>query len=103
MLPEHQRKSDDPEIAGTCDPNRKWRYFYVDGLFPCATHYIIKSNDADEFNVESLGRTAFLYAHGDTRTFTRLRANIQQGKPIVMLHNSGGCVTAFSWLQVMAC
>ena len=28
---------------------------------------------------------------------------MQQGKPIVMLHNSGGCVTAFSWLQrVMA-
>ena len=59
---------------------------------------MIKSNDTDEFNVESLARTAFLYAHGDTRTYKRLRANIQLGKPIVMLHNSGGVVTAFSWL-----
>ena len=35
----------------------------------------------------------FLYAHGDTRTFKRLRANIQKGNPTVMLHNSGGVVT----------
>ena len=26
-------------------------------------------------------------------------SDIQQAKPIVMLHNSGGAVTAFSWLQ----
>jgi hypothetical protein len=87
----------------TCDPNRKWRYYYVDGLFSNATHYIIKNNDQDEFDIEGLTRMGFLYAHGDTRTFKRLRANIQQGKSIVMLHNSGGVVTAFSWLQrVMA-
>ena len=99
IVEEHKRK----EHNGTVDPLRKWRYFYVDGLFASATHYIIKSNDTDEFNMETLGRSAFLYAHGDTRTYTRLRANIQQGKPIVMLHNSGGVVTAFSWLQrVMA-
>jgi hypothetical protein len=46
-----------------------------------------------------LARTGYLYAHGDTGTFKRLRAHIQQVKPIVMLHNSGGVVTAFSWLQ----
>lgn len=56
-----------------------------------------------EFNIEECGAQGFLYAHGDTRTYKRLRANIQQGKPIVMLHNSGGVVHAFSWLQrVMA-
>ena len=81
------------------------RYFYVDGLFASATHYIFKSNDNDKFDLETLPqcKAAFLYAHGDTRTFKRLRSNIQQGKSIVMLHNSGGVVTAFSWLQrVMA-
>lgn len=73
------------------------------GLFSNATHYIIKSNDIDEFDMESVARMGYLYAHGDTRTFERLRVNIQLGKPIVMLHNSGGVVTAFSWLQrVMA-
>ena len=99
VLAEHRRKSN----RSTCAPDRKWRYYYVDGLFANASHYIIKSNDTDEFNIESLARSGFLYAHGDTRTFKRLRSNIQQGKPIVMLHNSGGVVTAFSWLQrVMA-
>ena len=45
----------------------------------------------------------FLYAHGDTRTYKRLRSNIQAGRPLVMLHNSGSVVSAFSWLQrVMA-
>ena len=99
VLLEHQRKNMD----NTCDPNRKWRYFYLDGLFSSASHHIIKSNDSDEFNMESIGQIAYIYAHGDTRTYKRLRANIATGKPIVMLHNSGGCVTAFSWLQrVMA-
>jgi len=99
VLPEHMSKSHD----NACEPNRKWRYHYVDGLFANATHYVLKSNDTDEFDLESLTRTGFLYAHGDSRTYKRLRANIQQGKPVVMLHNSGEVVTAFSWLQrVMA-
>ena len=33
------------------------------------------------------------------RTYKRLRANIQQGKPIVMLHNSGGVVTALGFVN----
>ena len=99
VLPDHKRK----HMGNTCDPNRKWRYLYVDALFRSGTHIVIKNNDRDVFNVEELGSLGFLYAHGDTRTFKRLRANIQQGRPIVMLHNSGGVVTAFSWLQrVMA-
>ena len=99
VLAEHMRKAH----SNTCEPNRKWRYFYVDGVFANATHYIIKSNERDEFDIESVAKMGFLYAHGDTRTYKRLRANIQQAKPIVMLHNSGGVVTAFSWLQrVMA-
>lgn len=99
VVEEHKRKTHNM----TCDPNRKWRYHYVDGVFAAGTHYILKSNDKDEFNVEEVGSLGFLYAHGDTRTYKRLRANIQQGKPLVMLHNSGGVVTAFSWLQrVMA-
>ena len=48
VLLEHQRKN----ANNTCDPNRKWRYFYIDGLFANASHYIIKSNDSDEFNME---------------------------------------------------
>ena len=56
-----------------------------------AQHYIIKSNDQDDFQLEGLACMGYLYAHGDTRTFQRLRANIQQGKPIVMLHNLAGC------------
>jgi len=99
VLPDHQRKA----FNLTCDPNRKWRYFYIDGLFASATHYIIKSADLDELDMETLAPNAYLYAHGDTRTFKRLRDNIQKGAPIVMLHNSGGPTTAFSWLQrVMA-
>ena len=96
VLAEHKRKG-----VGTCAPNRKWRYFYVDGLFTSASHYIIKSNDQDEFPIDTVaeGGMCYLYAHGDTRTFYRLRENIQLGRPIVMLHNSGGVVTAFSWLQ----
>ena len=99
VLADHKRKSHN----NTCDPNRKWRYFYIDGIFRSATHIVLKNNDIDSFNVEEIGSLGFLYAHGDSRTYKRLRANIQQGKPIVMLHNSGGVVTAFSWLQrVMA-
>jgi len=99
VIPEHQR----PKHNYTCDPARKWRYFYVDGIFKAGTHIVIKNNDRDEFIVEEVAMQGFLYAHGDTRTFKRLRANIQKGNPTVMLHNSGGVVTAFSWLQrVMA-
>ena len=62
-----------------------------------------KNNDNDKFDVEECGPTAFLYAHGDTRTYKRLRSNIQLGRPTVLLHNSGGPTMAFSWLQrVMA-
>ena len=82
---------------------RQWRYCDVDALFSSATHYVIKCNDQDDFSMAAVGQEVFVYAHGDTRTYKRLRGNIQQGKPIVMLHNSGGVVTAFSWLQrVMA-
>lgn len=99
VFDEHRRK----DFGGTCDPARKWCYFYMDGLFSSASHYVIKNNDWDDFDVESIARTGYLYAHGDMTTYKRLRQNIQQGKPIVMLHNSGGVVTAFSWLQrVMA-
>ena len=103
VAPEHKRKHLVGAEHDTCHPNRKWRYFYVDGLFANATHYVLKSNDTDAFDMESLTRMGYLYAHGDTRTYHRLRANIQQGKAIVMLHNSGSVTTAFSWLQrVMA-
>ena len=46
MIEEHKRKSH----GGTRNLNRKWRYFYIDGLFSSATHYIIKSNDQDDFS-----------------------------------------------------
>ena len=51
VVTEHMRKSH----GNTCDPNRKWRYFYVDALFRSGTHMVIKNNDRDEFNVEELG------------------------------------------------
>jgi len=105
VLREHKRIAPGEPHDGTCDPNRKWRYFYIDGLFASASHYVIKSNDRDDFPIGSLGANGmcYLYAHGDTRTYMRLRENIQMGRPIVMLHNSGSVVTAFSWLQrVMA-
>jgi len=95
VLAEHQR----PKYNNTCDPNRKWRYFYMDGLFANASHYIIKNNDKDDFNLDLFAPMGYLYAHGDSRTYKRLANNIQQGRSIVMLHNSGGCTTAFSWLQ----
>lgn len=95
VLAEHTRRGGN----NTCDPKRKWRYFYVDSLFSSATHYVIKTNDKDEFNVDQYAPMGYLYAHGDTRTYKRLASNIQQGKSIVLLHNSGGCTTAFSWLQ----
>ena len=99
VLPDHQRKAHN----NTCEPLRKWRYFYVDGIFASATHYIIKSNDQDQLLMDTLAPSGYLYAHGDTRTFKRLRDKIQLGEPIVLLHNSGGPTTAFAWLQrVMA-
>ena len=99
VMPDHQRKAHN----NTCEPLRKWRYFYVDGLFASATHYIIKSNDLDQLEMDTLAPSGYLYAHGDTRTFKRLRDKIQLGAPCVLLHNSGGPTTAFSWLQrVMA-
>ena len=86
VLADHRRKHLVGAEHDTCHPNRKWRYFYVDGLFANATHYVLKSNDTDAFDMESLTRMGYLYAHGDTRTYKRLRANIQQGKPIVPIH-----------------
>ena len=94
ILPEHSSVK-----YGGCMPNRKWRYCYIDALFRSGTHIVIKNNDTDSFNIDELGLQGFLYAHGDTRTYKRLRANIQQGRPTVMLHNSGSVTTAFSWLQ----
>lgn len=80
-----------PEVPGLkpATAARKWRYYYIDSIFKSGTHIVIKNNDRDEFNIEEIATQGFLYAHGDTRTFKRLRANIQQGKPTVMLHNSG--------------
>lgn len=95
LMPEHGHR----DHGETLNPHCKWGYFFLDGIFANATHYIIKNNNCDEFDLGSLARQGFLYAHGDTRTFKSLRSNIQQGKAVVMLHNSGGATTAFSWLQ----
>ena len=35
VIPEHQR----PKHNYTCDPARKWRYFYVDGIFKAGTSH----------------------------------------------------------------
>jgi hypothetical protein len=93
----------DAQGGVACDPMRKWSYFYSDALFASASYYVLKNDDRDEFDIESFAKLGFVYANGDTCTYRRLRRDVQQGKPMVLLHNSGGVVTAFSWLQrVMA-
>ena len=78
----------------------KWQYHYLETFFGHASHYIILDNadDRPELNALKPGG-GFIYSNGQAMMLDRLKQNIAMGLPIVMLHNTGGAVQAFSALR----
>ena len=54
VVPEHKSVvMRDDKLVEECAANRKWSYFYDDSMFSGGTHYIIKNNDTDDFNLDA--------------------------------------------------
>jgi len=95
-LKEHIRK-DTGEVAN----KRKWMYHYSQTTFSSGTHYIFLESaaGAEAFPLHTFGPLGFVAAHGGTLSYKRLRARISQGRPLVMLHQTGGATQAFASLH----
>ena len=61
VIKEHQRKA----YNNTCDPQRKWRYFYVDSLWASGTHIVLKNNDVRGYAAEHARTHSRTHAHAD--------------------------------------
>ena len=76
-----------------------WQYFYLQTFFASGTHYILCEDGNDAPDISVLGKFGYIYANGQALVVPRLKTNIQQGKPLVMLHNTGGVTQAFASLR----
>ena len=76
-----------------------WQYFYLQTFFASGTHYILCEDPNDAPDISVLGKFGYIYANGQALVVPRLKTNIQQGKPLVMLHNTGGVTQAFASLR----
>ena len=84
---------------GTLSDDSYWLYHYQSALFTSGTHYIILDGDENNFPLTALGAMGTVAANGGTRTFHRLKNVIQQGKPLIMMQNTGGCCQAYASLH----
>mmetsp|Transcript_107473 Transcript_107473/g.213413 ORF Transcript_107473/g.213413 Transcript_107473/m.213413 type:complete len:983 (-) Transcript_107473:41-2989(-) len=80
------------------NPKRLWSYHYSQFLFSSGTHYLILEEEGN-VDLDVLGATGGIFAHGGTVAYRRMRAWLQHGKPTVMLFNSGGATQAFASLH----
>lgn len=83
----------------TLNRKRLWQYHYSQYLFASGTHYVFLEDDDQLFNSEALGSIGAVFAHGGTKAFHRMHSWLQQGRPCVMLWNSGGVTQAFASLH----
>jgi len=90
---------DDLNLEGVVAERARWGYHYQSAMFSSGTHYIILDGDETVFPVTAFGQIGNVCAHGSTRAYQRIRNVIQQGRPLVMLNNTGGVTQAFSSLQ----
>ena len=91
---EHVR-ADTKDVA----PKRKWMYHYSQTTFASGTHYVFLENDTEAFPLDAFGPTGYVHAHGGTLSYQRLRSRISQGRPLVILHQTGGVSQAFGSLH----
>ncbi|GMI00909.1 hypothetical protein TrVE_jg7298 [Triparma verrucosa] len=91
---EHIR-ADTKDVA----PKRKWMYHYNQTTFSSGTHYIFLESNTETFPLDAFGPTGYVHAHGGTLSYQRLRSRISQGRPLVMLHQTGGVSQAFGSLH----
>ncbi|GMI17618.1 hypothetical protein TrLO_g4439 [Triparma laevis f. longispina] len=91
---EHIR-ADTKDVA----PKRKWMYHYNQTTFSSGTHYVFLESDTEAFPLHAFGPTGYVHAHGGTLSYQRLRSRISQGRPLVMLHQTGGVSQAFGSLH----
>jgi hypothetical protein len=68
-------------------------------MFSSGTHYLFLEDEDQVFDADSLGPVGAVFAHGGTMAYHRMREWLQQGRPSVMLLNSGGVTQAFASLH----
>lgn len=69
-------------------------YHYNQSVYGGGTLYFLLESADDMFDLECLGPVGSVVAHGGTLTYRRLKRNIQMGRPVVMLYNTGGATQA---------
>ena len=84
---------------GSVPERVRWQYHYLQTFFRSASHYIILDNARDAPDLTPLGPFGYIALNGQEMMLERLKARIQAGSSIVMLHNTGGVVQAFASLR----
>ena len=85
-------------------PDRvKWQYHYL-ATFPGVAlfgggHYIVLTTAHDAPDLSLLGPFGYIVANGQAMMYDRLKNRINNGDPLVMLHNTGGVTQAFASLR----
>ena len=84
---------------GSVPERVRWQYHYLQTFFRSGSHYIILDNARDAPDLTPLGPFGYIALNGQEMMLERLKARIQAGSSIVMLHNTGGVVQAFASLR----
>ena len=81
--------------AGDVHPKSRWSFYYMSTLFGSGTHYIIVDGKGSNVNRADLGSNGYIFAHGGNREHKLMRECIRNGRPTVMLQNTGSVTQAF--------
>lgn len=77
----------------------RWSFYYRSTLFGSGTHYVIVDDKGYNFNRSGLGSTGYIFAHGGNTEYRLLKKCIREGRPSIMLMNSGSATQAFCSLR----
>ncbi len=81
--------------AGDVHPKSRWSFYYRSTLFGSGTHYIIVDDKGYNVNRADLGSPGYIFAHGGNTEHKLMKECIRNGRPTVMLMNTGSVTQAF--------
>ena len=78
-----------------------WTNFYQAQLYASSTHYIIfdEVEDKGRSLLSTLGSIGSIFLNGDTTTYTKIQACIEDGAPLLLLESTGGVTQAYAYVM----
>ncbi|GMI05119.1 hypothetical protein TrVE_jg12256 [Triparma verrucosa] len=78
---------------------KRWSFYYRSTLFASGTHYVIVGEKGYNFNRAGLGSTGYIFANGGNAEYYQLKKCIREGRPSILLMNTGSVTQAFCSLR----